>query len=266
MLRVRKQSTYAFALVAGCVLSGAAFAADVVIPPPVVPPPPAAIKPANPWHGFYVGGAGGYAWGRIDGHAHIDISNNPSEDYYPSFDAQSWLASGLVGVDAQFGNHVIGIFADYTWLNDFSGEETINPSGTFYKSFAADIDSIATVAGRIGIVHNTNSLIYALGGWSWAKGSLSEFEGCDPGFCDNLEYSGSVTANGWTAGGGIEHLFGKHLSGRLEYRYTHLNTSSISGNCTPQNSNCGASYYGTASASANIHSVRAALVLRFGGN
>ena len=136
------------------------------------------------------------------------------------------------------------------------------------KTFTASFDSIVTVAARVGLVHKSNSLFYVLGGWSWGKGSLSEFEGCLPPAapCDNLSYSGSVKSNGYTVGAGVEHLFHPHISGRLEYRFTQLNTSSISGSCTGSTvPKCGASYFGTSSASANIQSVRAALVIRFGG-
>jgi len=255
---------FAAAIVAGFMSFGhSAQAADVLraapTPPPIVP-----AASARPWNALYLGGGGGYAWGTIDGHAHIDISNAPSEDYYPSFDANSWLAYGIVGGDLQLGDHVVlGAFADYTWLDDFSGSQTTDFGGGFHKTFSAQIDSIITVAGRIGIAHN-RSLFYGLAGWSWAKGSLSEFEGCNI-FCDNLDYSGSVKADGWTVGGGLEHLIEKHLSARLEYRYTHLDTDTISGICSPQVNNCGATYEGWASAAAGIHSVRAALVLRLGG-
>ncbi len=217
---------------------------------------------AEPWSGFYIGGAGGYLWGTIDGAAHTDIPGLPSEDYLTSASDQNWLVSGLIGLDARSGNHVIGVFADYTWHGDFSSDVSTDFGGGFYKEFAAQFNDIATVAVRLGIVHATNSLLYGLAGWSWATGSLYEFEGCH--FCDDLEYSGHVKANGVTLGAGIEHMFGPHVSGRVEYRWTHLESGDISGLCTPQVGGCGRAYYGTASADADIHSVRAALVLWFG--
>jgi outer membrane immunogenic protein len=252
-------------------LAQSAMAADKA-PPPVRPA--VVVKPANPWHGVYIGGGGGWAWGTVDGVAHTDIPKDgqptalPSEDYFTRFHPNSGLWWAVVGADVQHGAAVYGIFADYTSLNNFSGSQTgINGgcTGTCSKTFSADFDSIITVAARAGLVHTSNSLFYVLGGWSWGKGSLREFEGCvSP--CDNLLYSGSVKSNGYTVGAGVEHLFHPHLSARLEYRFTQLNTGSISGSCTQTTVPfCGRIYNGTASASANVQSIRAALVLRFGG-
>jgi outer membrane immunogenic protein len=270
MFSVRKL-TVAASFVALGIFGQAAMAADIIRQPPAPPKPVVVVKPATPWHGFYIGGGGGYAWGTFHGHAVTDVPTGPDEVFNPNFRANSWLAWAVIGGDIQRGNHVFGVFADFTWLNDFSGSRTAENGGCTLsfgcqKTFTADIDNITTVAGRWGFSHTPSSLIYGLAGWSWAKGSLSEFEGCTPS-CENLFYSGPVHANGWTVGAGVEHLIHPHLSARLEYRFTHLKTSSISGACTPNTTpNCGNdSFFGTASATANVQSVRAALVFRFGG-
>src|SRR4051794_7745757 len=81
-----------------------AFAADT----PKVAAPKAAvvIKPSNPWHGVYFGGGGGWAFGQVDGHTHLDVPGLPtvqSEDYFTRFDSSSGLWSAVVGADVQHG-------------------------------------------------------------------------------------------------------------------------------------------------------------------
>ena len=256
------------AAVAAIGFGGVALAADTSLPAPL-PKTPVVVKPATPWHGLYVGGGGGYAWATIDGHAHLDPPFTDGRVLRPGFRCEfgsrpCHRRRRLPGRQPR-GRHLRRLHL--VQRPQRKRDTGTSFSGDFHKTFSADIDTLATVGGRLGFTHSTNSLLYGLAGWSWGKGSLSEFEGCEPDglFCDDLPYSGSVNWNGWTVGAGIERMFHSHLSAQLEYRFTHLSSTTISGNCTPQNSDCGASYYGEASATAGIHTLRAALVFRFGG-
>src|SRR5258705_5279289 len=83
-----------------------AIAADKT---PVKPAPVVVVKPANPWHGIYIGAGGGWAWGMVDGHAHIDIPKDgqpaplPSEDYFTRFNPNSGFWWAVAGADVQHG-------------------------------------------------------------------------------------------------------------------------------------------------------------------
>src|ERR1051325_579953 len=126
MFSVRKLLGFAaFAVVAVSV--NVAMAADKT---PVKPAAVVVVKPANPWHGIYIGGGGGWAWGTVEGHAHTYIPKDgqptalPSEDYFTRFNPNSGLWWAVAGADVQHGPAVYGIFADYTRLSDFSGSAT----------------------------------------------------------------------------------------------------------------------------------------------
>jgi opacity protein-like surface antigen len=255
------------ALALGLGLAGrSALAADAV----TVAPAPAVV--VLPWHGLYAGGGGGYAWGEVEGHAHLDIppccamGGLPSEDFDPNIRVDGGFATAIVGADVQRGPYVFGAFVDYAWLDNFDGVRSEPGPVIGFKRFTTDIDNLLTVAGRVGLVWQPQSLLYGLAGWSRAQGSLSEFEGCLPVPCDNLAYDGSVDLNGWTVGAGLERLYhDNRWSVRLEYRFTHLDGGSISGSCTPATTpSCGREYFGSASADADIQSLRATATVRLG--
>jgi outer membrane immunogenic protein len=250
-------------------LSGAAGAADISIQDTAYVAPPAAAAPLTNWTGFYFGAGVGYGWGQISGSAVTDVPSGPDEVYDTSFAGNGWLASGIAGFDLQLSQHfVVGGFADYAWFDNLSGSQsTADLGGGYHKTTTADFNNLFTVGGRAGVLLSPKTLVYGLAGWTWAKANLSEFEGCVPygSFCDDLSYSGSVGAQGATLGVGGEVMINERLSASLEYRWTHLASDTISGACTPNNGgNCGASYFGTTSAVADVQSIRATLRLRFG--
>jgi opacity protein-like surface antigen len=245
------QFMLAGALVAGIGLAGhGARAADAVA---------IAATPPPPWHGVYVGGGGGYAWGTLHTQARTEILLGPTTDFHAHLNADGGFWTAIIGADIQRGAHVFGVFADYTWLDDFDHSETVDLGAGTFKTSSGNIDSLVTVAGRIGWVWSPVSMFYGLAGWSWARGSLREFEDC--GIACELAYSGSFDPDGWTLGAGLERLYhDNRWSLRMEYRYTHLNHESVSGNCT---ASCAPDRVGRLSADGYIHSIRAAATLRF---
>jgi opacity protein-like surface antigen len=260
-------------VLAGALVTGLGLISQTALAADVAPRPPAVVIAATPWHGLYFGGGGGYAWGDIHTRTTTEIPAHglndplPTEHYNPRIIADGGFWTAIVGADIQRGNHVFGIFADYDWLHDFRGSESLpvpSVDPNFAKTVTADIDNMLTVAGRLGWTWRPESLIYALAGWSWARGSLNVAEECDPGFCDDLIYGGDIKYSGWTVGAGLERLFhDNRWSLRLEYRYTRLEGGSVSGSCTSPG-DCGRDYFGTASADADVQSVRAVATFRLG--
>jgi opacity protein-like surface antigen len=153
--------------------------------------PAAVVVPLPPFHGFYIGAGGGYAWGRLD--------TDTAAHLYA--DGGFWTVTA--GGDVQRGAHVFGVFVDYDMLSDFDAAAA---------PFAWQVDNILTVAGRVGWVWAPTAMWYGLGGWSWIHGS-----------------SPSETS-GWTLGAGLERLFhDNRWSLRLEYRYTDFDNATITG-------------------------------------
>jgi len=184
-------------LIALSVGAGSAFAADLsqdnYTPPPDVTYNPA---PAFTWTGFYLGGVGGYDWGKAD-------TDNGD------FDADGWRGGLFSGYNFQLDNNVVlGVEGDVTYGNaDGSG-------GTPNTSVKNDWDG--TLRGRLGYAFG-RFMIYGTGGLAVGRVEASEGGVSD----DN-------TAVGWTAGAGVETAFTDNVFGRLEYRYTDLGSDNYS--------------------------------------
>jgi outer membrane immunogenic protein len=104
---------------------------------------------------------------------------------------------GQIGYDANLGSAVIGVEASLT------GRTGTNRFPTF------DLEAGRTInlTGRAGFLITPESLLYARGGWSNARFNIVNPAG--PG----------ETRDGWTIGGGYEHVLGRNISARVEYNY-----------------------------------------------
>ena len=71
--------------------------------------------------------------------------------------------------------------------------------------------------GRLGYTVTPNSLLYARGGYSNARFTVSD---ATTRVSDNR--------GGYTVGGGLEQSFGRNVSGRVEYAYSHFGRDDLS--------------------------------------
>jgi opacity protein-like surface antigen len=141
------------------------------------------------------------------------------------------LIDVFAGWNTQISNLVIGAQAEATFAGlNFSsaGSRTYTyftqagPSGAgALADFRPQIASrwMTSALLRAGVLLNDQTLVYAIGGWTGAQ-----FEARN--LTDNPFYQPVETfwANGWTAGGGIEHKLDSNWSVRAEYRYTDFGT------------------------------------------
>lgn len=224
-------------------------------------------------------------------------------DNSSQFGDDEWSGFGTVqaAFDQRFGKFVIGAFVDLDFYPDGAGSSQAGDlDGSFsgsgllviggnefpfplfsvpvdgYASYSAsvELDKVWTVGGKLGYLVNEKTLIYAVGGYSEASvnGSASlSFDTILSG-PQTLNVGLSDELHGYMLGGGGEYKFTNNLALRLEYRYakysSEKSSASFSDSFTLGDE---VNYFSLAdSASLNtdieaeIHSVRAALVMKLG--
>jgi outer membrane immunogenic protein len=201
------------AVLAALMMPVAAGAADMRVKAPLAPPAP----PPFSWSGFYIGGEFGGAW--ADGSvtdSNFGLSASTSHS--------GFIGGGDIGFNWQTSNIVFGVEADFDWTSlSATGNGVFIPTvGTLQGS--ANTDSIATLAGRLGVATVNQMLFYVKGGGGWVRNNAS---------ITNLNTGASISASntnsGWLLGGGLEWAFAPNWSTKLEYDYLRLNSWSFNG-------------------------------------
>jgi outer membrane immunogenic protein len=230
-------------------VSGSAMAADLSRPTPAPAPvyTKAPMMAAFSWTGFYIGGDGGYGFGKSAGTFGNAIGLFPLAY---SYNVNGPIAGGFVGGNYQMGQLVIGAEADWQWAN-LTGNSGGMPYFGTNLTFSSTVKSYGSARGRLGYAVD-HWLFFGTAGWAW--GTWSETygrTGLPPAFTN------SVTSNkGWTAGAGIEYAFTNNVIGRVEYRYTDLGTVTFAD--IPSNTS-------DAGNKVTISDIRAGLSFKFGG-
>jgi outer membrane immunogenic protein len=199
----------AYCVLAAALASSSAGAADLMVRK--APPAPAVVN----WTGFYAGIHLGYGFGKIT--------------YYdPNFPAWSLshrpdgvIGGGQVGFNYQAGAWVLGIEADASAANLTDTIVDTQP-GFVGDRFAAKIDALGTISGRLGYAFG-GTLVYAKGGAAFAHTHVDYLfggGGFGPAALD-------ITRWGWTAGGGVEQALWSNWSAKLEYNYLDFGRSGL---------------------------------------
>ena len=148
-------------------------------------------------------------------------------------DLEGWFFGGQIGFNYQapgssfvWGGEVDAAFADI--------------SGTVVAGVTSKADGVGTLRARGGIAAD-RTLIYATGGFAWARNEISL-----------LGVSDNQTHTGWTVGAGIEQDFGTGWSAKLEYLYIDLGDKTYFSAILP------------VTADAQVHTVKFGLNYRFG--
>jgi outer membrane immunogenic protein len=227
-----------------------ALAADLAARPYVKAP--VMVDPVWSWTGFYIGGNGGYSWGRsrtdvsyfnpVTGLAIVPPAGSITN---ASFDMNGGIAGGQAGYNWQSTNWVFGIEGDLQWSGEkgratYSCVGTVAPAGgvclpglTFLPAGGLagttltvdqSLQWFGTVRGRVGILATPKVLFYGTGGLAFGEikttGTMTGFNG-GGGAIASIG-STSTTRAGWTAGAGVEGKITQNWSAKLEYLYMDL--------------------------------------------
>jgi len=202
-------------------------AADLNAPMVMPTKAPSYVNPYAIWTGFYGGLQIGYGW------ATENETRVNANGFFPVGFASSTKISGVegggqLGFNYEINNWVLGIEGDigaadltgsstYTNVTGGAGTATINHTGQW----------IDDVTGRLGYAWGP-WLVYGKGGWAWTHGTGNTTDSATPGTT-----SGSATFDGWTAGAGVEWMFVRNWSAKLEYQHfdfgSHQETDNAGG-------------------------------------
>jgi outer membrane immunogenic protein len=191
------------------------------------------VAPAPPecnWTGFYIGVNVGGNWGHSED---LDIDGYQApEPHEWGYDTSGVIAGGTLGYNYQWNWLVLGIEADLGYMN-IDGSGTSDFDANFFGSDThgkIDSDFYTTIRGRLGIAFG-HWLFYATGGGIGVNVDTRVIDDCDTGACgDELINAGTTDfVWGWTAGGGIEYMFGCHWTIKGEYLRYQLDDTDFSG-------------------------------------
>jgi outer membrane immunogenic protein len=158
-----------------------------------------AQAPSRQWDGAYVGWHAGYGWGSSD------VNCSVSGLCTSSFNTSGAIGGGQVGYNLTIGKVLLGIEGDIA----FAGID----GDTFFegKNAQSEMDWIATLRARAGLLATDKVLVYGTGGVAWA--------GWNDSIGGVVTGDWSTTYTGYAAGGGIEAIVAKGVSLKLEYLF-----------------------------------------------
>ena len=212
MTRSRQNGWFAmnktvFAAAAATLLATSAFAADLQPRTYTKAPAPAPIPaPIYAWTGFYIGG---HVGGAFNGSDALGGSNG------------RFIGGGQAGFDYQFAtNWVLGIEGKYTFT-DRTGYGAAFPGGFTVSDRNSDLGS---VTGRLGYTWGP-ALLYAKGGVGFRSANGVGVN--DSVLGTSLPFAATSHDTGYTVGGGLEYMFARNWSARVEYQYYNFGRTDV---------------------------------------
>lgn len=225
------------------------------------------------WDGLHVGVGIGLGSFEHDGHlAGRDcfkklpaLVNDACDDKF-RFGNDDWDVFGTVqlGYDRVVHNRLlIGVFSDFDFYHDAKSAFAVAGDGADIK-VELELENVWHVGGRLGVLVTPRILLYGVGGYSRANldGRISDGLGASFKLSDDVD--------GYFVGGGGEIKLRSNVALRLEYRWTDFGSlSATQGDavaplalaclaaCPPDKLKT--------DVDGDSHSVRAALVFKFGG-
>lgn len=244
----------------GFLIAGPAFGADLPVKAPPMAPVP--MMTGYNWSGFYVGGHGGYGWGRTDSTAVTPSGSFPAGFAFTTLEPHGGIAGGQVGFNYQIGNFVLGAEGQFSWADLKDTQRSNSPliAGRFVDT-TGSVDWISTATGRVGYAWDS-WMLYGKGGAAWAryKSDSTTFTGAGATVATT---TGEATRFGWVVGGGLEYGFWNNWSVAIEYNYLDFGTA------TETRFSVNAPAFGGASTNldrdvdSRIHTVKGSLNYRF---
>lgn len=183
-------------------MAGAAVAQDV-------------SEPAFDWGGLYVGGTVGAFSGEMTaGELMIDDFEAPFEPF--RLDLNEMALGITAGGNLQMGYLVLGVEADYNWINAEGVDDRSQSGEALIVSVNAQ--QLATLRGRLGFAYE-NILFYATAGVAAATAQTDVSDIYTRG---TYSYSDTQNFLGWVAGGGVEVAVNQQISLKGEALYQDL--------------------------------------------
>ncbi|MEW6639185.1 MAG: carbohydrate porin [Pseudomonadota bacterium] len=177
-------------------------------------PAPQVAPSSFDWNGVYLGAHAGFGHG--SGRATIEDGATTTQGF-----------GGMVGGVQAGANHVLpsgvllGIEIDAMQPNAYPSNGAVWSGATAEHRFTEQIDTIATVRGRLGYVIG-DWMIYGTGGLALSSSQVTRNALADDG-----DLTKALTRTGWAAGGGLEYALSRDWSARVEYLYTRFGTRGI---------------------------------------
>jgi outer membrane immunogenic protein len=201
---------------------------------PMIADPAIAQSTSNNWTGFYVGLAGGPAWGHSS-QTDRGIPPGPTGPTGPTgqtgptgptggasggigdgrYNMRGGLIGAGIGYNHQFGSWVAGLETDFSYA---SVKGSSNVCGVTPHACGTELGPwLGTVRGRFGPTWD-RWFAYATGGLAYGR-----VRAWDSLFA----VSGSKTLVGWTAGAGIEAILAPKWTAKVEYLYIDLGSGHL---------------------------------------
>lgn len=166
------------------------------------------FQPTEPyWGGVYIGGYGGYGWGKNTA-AETGAVYNPGSTGW-GYQTEGLLGGIRAGYDWESTGLILGIEAGAGYLA-VEGDGADPASGGLDTTSVLASGPYAELSGRIGFADN-RWLYYLTAGAVFADLDLSVVDTVVNATSSDIE-------TGWTAGFGIGHALSQHLGATLEYR------------------------------------------------
>jgi outer membrane immunogenic protein len=170
--------------------------------------------PLMGWTGFYVGAHLGGAWSDIEW-ANVSLTNERVTN-----DSSGFFGGAQMGYNQQFGGIVVGVEAT---LSGGSLGDTFHSVVDPAQTYATDISTIVTVAGRLGVTVG-QWMLYAKGGWA---GASVDIAGRNTTLNDKFSFDD--WRSGWTVGTGFEYKVSRNISLGIEYSFIDLGSENVTG-------------------------------------
>lgn len=199
------------------------------------------------WTGVYVGGNGGYSWGRSGTDVTVNNSANSALLYSTNstFDVRGGVVGAQIGVNWQMGMWVGGFEADLQATGQRGSAGFTCPAGVCSTSTAVPAAArivsgslseklawFGTLRARLGVTITPTILAYGTAGIAYGEAYLdSTLSGVGPAgpVAGAFSSTDSTTKTGWTAGFGVEARLWDNWTGKFEYLYVDLNRFSAAG-------------------------------------
>jgi outer membrane immunogenic protein len=223
---MRTRTLAGLGFLAALASAGAASAADLA---PIYRKAPPVLPVLLPWTGLYGGFHGG---GGTGNKKFIDNFPTPDGETDADVSVRGWLAGLQVGYNYQVNWLVVGVEGEFTW-SDLNNNFSCFTFGN--QVCSAHAEWFATMTGRIGGVIGS-ALVYLKGGAAWVHDNYTDLATCVgpqansragiPAVCGS-EFISRDTRLGWVLGIGVEYMFARNWTVKLEYNHMDFGGRSV---------------------------------------